>query len=150
MVAIIFFVKNHGNPVEFKEYVTGWRPVDGTHIVANIQDLTTNFLDLGRWSSEDNLDKTSRESAIRKLTQALDTLYQAGYRAYDKETPDEFQYAPWEFGHRHSSPESKCASCVPTNLEYDDRMAILVYHLKNLLKTCKDMPQGVTLYWVSG
>jgi len=121
--------------ISLNEFVDGESGIDKKTNVAMFNDMTTNFMDLGYWDSEKDLNGKNVREVETKIQEILRDLKTNGFtmRTLTEEDEESITIPSWMWGHK-----DKRSGIISENLPDSQRISILMFHLNNLLKTSQE------------
>ena len=129
------FQKPEHRIISLNEFVDGETGIDQKTNVFVLNDMTTNFTDLGYWDSEKDLDGKNVREVETRIQEIIMDLQKKGFiiRTLTLEDEESITIPSWMWGHKR-----KRLGLISQNLSDKKRISILMFHLNNLLKIAQE------------
>ena len=155
MVRRIYITKNKNIKPEIKiisiedYFVNRLTGIDTNGCSRIFDDMTGNFESLNIWNSETNLNGKNANTVKNKIKLILEDLQSKGYesRKLTKEDEESFTIPLWMFGHKESK-NGKIYGEDYIDLPDDERIPILMFHLRNIYDICNKYDENYFCFYI--
>jgi endonuclease I len=147
MVRYIYITKDTNlkptvNLVSIEDFCRGETGINYNDSEEMFDDMTGNFSDLDIWDTKKDLHGKTTVEIATTIETILNKLKGDGYtaRQYTQEDEESRTNPSWVWG--HTEPDWNKKGCHAYGRDYfdlpkKDRIEVLMFHLNNLLETCK-------------